>query len=160
MTTKAHEYVLGTDTDELVRLGFQARLWSDDAVSLWKRAGFRPGQTILDVGCGPGFASRDLAQLLGPTGRVVGIDESARFLEHLAGAELTPHSAPIETRLADVQRMELEAGRYDGAYARWVLCFVKDPGAVVANVARALRPGAAAAFSSARSAGRASPCFA
>lgn len=143
MSTSApdREYVLGTDTDELIRLGWQARIWSDDAIALWKLAGFRPGHAVLDVGSGPGFATRDLAGLVGPNGRVLAIDESQRFLDFLSQAEQPPHAAPIQTQCSDAQSMSLEHHVFDGAYMRWVLCFVKDPLAVIRNVAQALRPG-------------------
>ena len=60
------EYVLGTNDEELMRLGFQHRVWGEQAFALWERAGFAPGQTIVDVGCGPGFATLDLARLTNP----------------------------------------------------------------------------------------------
>lgn len=41
------------------------------------------GQTLLDVGCGPGYTTLDLAEKVGPEGRVVGVDRSRRFLRHL-----------------------------------------------------------------------------
>jgi SAM-dependent methyltransferase len=64
MTTHdEREYVLGTNDEELARLGFQHRVWGEQAFALWERAGFAPGQTILDAGCGPGFATLDLARL-------------------------------------------------------------------------------------------------
>ena len=59
------DYLLGSDTDELVRLVFQHRVWADKAVALWRRAGFGYSTTILDLGCGPGYSSIDLAHLVG-----------------------------------------------------------------------------------------------
>src|ERR1041385_6858244 len=88
-TGAAHEreYVLGTDLDELVRLGFQHQLWLAHAAAAWEQAGFRPGQRLLDVGCGPGYATFDLAHLGGRRGGVTAVDASARFIAHLkAGA--------------------------------------------------------------------------
>ncbi len=141
MTTQK-DYVLGTDPAELARLGFQARLFSDDTIALWKRAGFRAGHTILDVGSGPGFASRDLAALIGPPGKVIAIDESQTYLDYLDSIPREPHMAEIETFRGDVQSMNFAPSSLDGAYARWVLCFVANPEAVVARVASALKPGA------------------
>ncbi len=135
------EYVLGTDADELARLGFQHRLWSEQAYALWERAGFRPGQTILDVGCGPGFATLDLAQLIGNTGRVIGVDASDRFIGYLKSQITARGMTNVDVRVGDVQKLELPPASVDAAYARWVMCFVPDPDAVVAGVARALKPG-------------------
>lgn len=141
------EYVLGTDQAELARLELQHRLWSAQAFALWERAGFAPGQTILDVGCGPGFATWDLSQLAGPTGNIIAVDESERFI-HFLKSDIATRSqttanrtAPILARVGDVQRLDLTEGTVDSAYARWVLCFVRDPEAVVAGVAKALKPG-------------------
>src|SRR4029077_1636950 len=57
------EYVLGTADAEIRRLGMQHAVWRSDATHAWRVAGFRPGSTIIDVGCGPGFAALDLAEL-------------------------------------------------------------------------------------------------
>ncbi len=142
MSDKAkREYVLGTSDEELVRLGFQHRVWGEHAYAVWERAGFAPGQTILDVGCGPGFATVDLARIVGSSGRIIAVDESERFLEHLTAQVCAQGIHNVEMIHADVTSMSLVPESVDGAYARWVLCFVKEPMAVVNRVASALRPG-------------------
>lgn len=137
-----NEYVLGTHDEELARLGFQHRVWGEQAFAIWERAGFAPGQTILDVGCGPGFGTLDLSRIVTDSGRIIAVDASKRYLEHLKAQIEAQKLTNIETQLADVHEMDLKPNTVDGAYARWVLCFVRDPGAVIASVARALRPGA------------------
>ena len=138
-----HEaYVLGTHDEELERLGWQHRVWADAAIAHWQRAGFVPGQTILDVGCGPGFGSKDLAELLGTAGRVIGIDASARYVGFVNEVIADdPNTAPIEAHQGDVQQLDLPEASVDGAYARWVLSFTPEPMRVVEGIARALRPG-------------------
>jgi ubiquinone/menaquinone biosynthesis C-methylase UbiE len=140
--SEEREYLLGTDEAELRRLGFQHQVWVAEAATGWDRAGFGPGQHLLDVGCGPGYATLDLARLVGPGGRVTGVDVSARFVAHLH-AEIASHGlAHVSAEVQDVERLDLPAEHFDGAFARWVLCFVSRPAEVVAGVARALRPGA------------------
>jgi ubiquinone/menaquinone biosynthesis C-methylase UbiE len=135
------EYVLGTHDAELARLGLQHRLWSELTFACWYRCGIRPGAAVLDVGSGPGYTVFDLVPLVGPGGRIIAVDESERFLEYIrARAELLGIDT-IETRVADVQEMSLPAESVDVAYARWVLCFVPRPEAVIARVARTLKPG-------------------
>ena len=136
------EYVLGTDEAELRRLGFQNRLWSREAAAGWERAGFAPGHTILDVGCGPGHASFDIAQLVGVQGKVIAVDASERFIAYLQSQQKSRNVPQIDARVGNVQKLDLPAGIADGAYTRWVLCFVPDPEAVVAGVAKVLKPGA------------------
>jgi SAM-dependent methyltransferase len=136
------EYVLGTGEDELTRLGFQHAVWGGYAAQAWEAAGFGPGQRLLDVGCGPGYATLDLARLVGPAGHVHGVDLSERFVEHLKTEVAARRIRNVTAEVADVTA-GLAAGSFDGAYARWVLCFVADPEAAVRGVARALRPGGA-----------------
>lgn len=137
-------YVLGTGDDELQRLALQHRLWSDALHAACRRAGLRVGQRVLDVGCGPGFASFDLAQLVTSQGQVLAVDESQPFLDHLAAEAERRHLPQLSGRCGDVQALAALVGDvapFDFAYARWVLCFVPDPAAVVAGLAQVVRPG-------------------
>lgn len=143
-TADEREYVLGTGDDELQRLGLQHRLWSDAAHAAWKRAGIGPGQRVLDVGAGPGYAAFDLAQIVQSHGRVFAVDESRAFIEHVKSQSAARGLGQVACAVGDVQRLdEVLAGTrdFDLAYARWVLCFVPRPEDVVAGVARALKPG-------------------
>jgi len=136
------EYVLGTDADELRRLGFQHQVWAATTARLWELARFGPGQRLLDLGCGPGYATADLAPLVGTTGEVVAVDVSRRFLaslEQLVAARGLHNVTWLEQ---DATTLELAPESLHGAFARWVLCFTPDPAAVIAGVHRALAPGA------------------
>jgi ubiquinone/menaquinone biosynthesis C-methylase UbiE len=138
------EYVLGVNDAEAARLGLQHRLWSERAHGLWERAAIQPGMTVLDIGCGPGHAALDLAEIVGPTGRVIGVEESPLYLKHLHDMAVARRLTNIDRVLGDVQQLDalIQTDELaDAAYARWVLCFVQDPEAVVAGVARLLKPG-------------------
>lgn len=141
MTTDPKEYVLGTHDAELVRLGVQHKLWSASAFAIWERAGIAAGKTVLDLGCGPGYTSFDLAELVTAKGKVIAIDESVRFIEHVKAKQKLLGNSIIDARVGDVQRLDLPPASVDAAYQRWVLCFVRDPEAVIRGVARALKPG-------------------
>ena len=76
-------YVLGTHSAELQRLGRQHTFWRQECRSGLQRAGFGAGDRLLDLGCGPGFCSLELAELVGPSGQVLGLDLSPVYIEHL-----------------------------------------------------------------------------
>ena len=100
------DYVLGTHDEEVRRLGVQHRAWRETVLDGWRRAGLRPGQRVLDVGAGPGWATWDLAEAVGPRGRVVAVERAERFLRVL-GAErerrgldhvaVVPHRGAVHT---------------------------------------------------------------
>lgn len=130
-------YVLGTGGDETYRLGLQHRLWSAAAHQLWERAGVQPGSTVIDLGCGPGHATMDLAQIVRSNGRVIAVDESAGFLKQVHEAAGARRVNNVERVLGDVQELGecLEGDEsIDVAYARWVFCFVNDPEAVITGL--------------------------
>lgn len=142
--TREKDYVLGTHDEEIERLGLQHRVWRPKASDAWQRAGFSVGQTLLDIGCGPGYATLDLAEIVGPTGRVVGVDRSRRFLDHLEsqlGMRGIGHVETVEADLDDAELADRLPANVDGAWCRWVYAFVQKPQALLSRVAGALRPG-------------------
>ena len=141
MTTSTDDYVLGTHDRELVRLGLQHRVWRPRALDAWARAGFTVGQTLLDVGCGPGYASLDLAEIAGASGRVVALDRSSRFLDALRSAAVRNGVANITARQVDLDADDLPVAGADGAWVRWVFAFLTRPRDLVARIGAALRPG-------------------
>jgi len=139
MTTK--DYVLGTQADELARLEFQHKVWTEQAYALFRRAGLRAGQIVLDLGCGPGFTSFELAHVVGPTGKVIARDQSAAFLEFLAAERTRRGLHQIEPSEGTVESLSLAERSLDAIYARWLFCWLADPGAVLERVAKFVRPG-------------------
>lgn len=146
---EADAYLLGTGDAEIARLAFQHRAWGAQAYSLWERAGFQRGATLLDLGCGPGFATVDLAHLVGPKGRVVAADASPRYLAHLRRAAAFQGLDWVTAVETDATRLDLGSrtgggdgtASFDGAYCRWMLCYLKAPEEAIAGVARYLTPG-------------------
>src|SRR5919201_4355400 len=74
------DYVLGTHQEELARLGLQHRVWRPVVLDCWQRAGITVGKRVLDIGAGPGYATIDLAEIVGPTGEVVALERSQNFI--------------------------------------------------------------------------------
>jgi SAM-dependent methyltransferase len=139
--TQDRDYILGTHDDEIERLGLQHRVWRPRALDAWRRAGFTIGQTVLDVGCGPGHAAVDLAEIVGPSGRVVAIDRSRRFIEALDATRLRRGLEQIATHELDLDEAALPARGADGAWSRWVFAFVQRPRELLERVREALKPG-------------------
>jgi SAM-dependent methyltransferase len=135
------DYILGTHDEEIERLGLQHRVWRPKVSDAWKRAGFTIGQTILDVGCGPGYASLDLAEIVGSSGKILSIDRSRRFLDALEATSKQRGLKNISTFELDLDEGELPSVQADGAWCRWVLAFVKKPRDLVKRITNALKPG-------------------
>jgi SAM-dependent methyltransferase len=135
------DYVLGTHDEEVARLGVQHRVWRARALDAWLRAGIGPGQTVIDVGCGPGYASVDLADIVGPAGRVLAVDRSRRFLDALEQTRARRGLTQIETLELDLDDCELPDVAADAAWSRWVFAFMREPRRLLERVAQRLKPG-------------------
>jgi SAM-dependent methyltransferase len=140
------DYVLGTHDEELSRLGLQHRVWRPTALDCWHRAGITIGSRVLDVGAGPGYASADLGEIVGPSGVVVAVERSARFVE--AGRQSCRARGLDHVRFHELDLMSdpLPVGEFDVSWCRWVVGFVSSPGVLVEKIAAAVQPGGAAVF--------------
>ena len=105
-----------------------------------------PGQKVVDLGCGSGTTTLELAARVGPGGEVAGVDISAEMLARGRERAARAGAGNIEFVHADVQVHDLVEARFDAAYSRFGVMFFADPVAAFANVRRALRPGAALSF--------------
>ncbi len=133
-------YPLGHSRRELDRLAVQAQRLAEDTVVLLKRAGIREGQRVLDIGCGPGDVSFHVADLVGPTGRVVGLDASADAIDaaRARARDLGYHNVDFIT--GALGTYEDFAG-FDAIVGRLILIYVDDPVAVLRGLRSCLRPG-------------------
>lgn len=98
----------------------------------------RPGQRVLDVGCGPGTITRDLVARVAPGGEVLGVDSSAEVVEV---ARRDSAEAGVRYEVHDALRLDLPDGAFDVAHAHQVLQHVPDPVAVLREMRRVTRPG-------------------
>jgi SAM-dependent methyltransferase len=99
----------------------------------------RPGDRVLDLGCGFGDTTQVLAGLVGPQGEVVGVDVSEPFIES-ARAEAVAGPDNVSFAVADVQIGELGEG-FDYAFSQMGLMFFANPVQALRNVRSALAPG-------------------
>ena len=103
--------------------------------------GIGAGQRVLDVGCGPGDPTLQVAVLVGPHGRVVGIDVAAEMLEAGRARAAALGLGHVEFRQADVMTAPLEAEGYDVVLGRSSVIYLADPVAALARLQQALAPG-------------------
>jgi ubiquinone/menaquinone biosynthesis C-methylase UbiE len=100
-----------------------------------------PGESVLDIGCGPGSVTRPAAERVGPGGRVTGCDLSARMLALARGKPPVAGGAPIEYREGRADRLPVEDGSHDVISCQQALQFFPDRPAALREMRRALRTG-------------------
>jgi SAM-dependent methyltransferase len=140
------DYVLGTGDAEVERLGLQHRVWREATLDCWRRAGIASGASVLDLGAGPGYATLDLARMVGPSGRVTAVERSRRFLDALEARRRAESLGNVTVHQADLATDALPEGPFDFTWCRWVACFLSRPEGLIAKLAGALRPGGVAIF--------------
>jgi SAM-dependent methyltransferase len=147
VTEKAEtDYVLGTNEEEIDRLGLQHRVWRATTLESWRRAGITIGSRVIDLGCGPGYATIDLAEIVGRSGEVFALERSARFLK-IARERCTSRGLTnVRFLQADLVQDSLGESGFDFSWCRWVACFVSEPQKFVEKVSAALRRGGVAIF--------------
>lgn len=101
--------------------------------------GIQPGATVLDVGCGTGIALREIAELVGPHGTVVGVDPSTAMLEQ-ARERLGAVLAHVELVEGTATGTGLGDDRFDAVRTERVLMHVAEPVEALAELARVTRP--------------------
>jgi SAM-dependent methyltransferase len=139
---RERDYVLGTHEEELKRLGVQHRAWQPVVLECWENAGIKSESRVLDVGAGPGYATVDLAEIVGGSGRVAAVERSHNFVSAIQKHALSN----VDVHELDLMNDDLPTGPFDFSWCRWVLCFVSDPGLVVAKLGKVLRKGGRAIF--------------
>jgi ubiquinone/menaquinone biosynthesis C-methylase UbiE len=140
MSKNSQPYILGTDTQELHRLGVQHQIWAPETQQGWKSAGFSAGQTILDLGCGPGFCSKELAYLVGEGGKVLGVDLDEGYIQHFNQVSELYH-LNMEGICSDFNDLLLKTNSLDGMYCRWAMAWIPNPKEILQKVFDALKPG-------------------
>jgi ubiquinone/menaquinone biosynthesis C-methylase UbiE len=123
----------------------QHRLLNPERLAHWDpprflaRFGLQPGQTVLDLGCGPGFWTLPLADLVGETGQVWAIDVSQELLDALA-ARNPP--AQVRLRRTELPSIDMPDASADLAWVAFVFHEVDPPEDLASELRRVLRPGA------------------
>lgn len=104
----------------------------------------KPGEKILDIGCGAGETSLELATAVAPGGQVTGADISRTLLE--VARRRAEGLAGVEFLEADAQTAAFAPGGFDAVFSRFGVMFFSDPVAAFVNIRRALAPGGRLVF--------------
>jgi ubiquinone/menaquinone biosynthesis C-methylase UbiE len=99
-----------------------------------------PGARVLDIGCGFGDTTQDIARLVGPDGEALGVDAAARFIETATEEAAEAGVANARFAVTDVEVTRFEE-RFDYAFSRMGTMFFANPVAALRNVREALVPG-------------------
>jgi SAM-dependent methyltransferase len=143
---KERDYVLGTHEEELARLGLQHRVWRAVTLDCWQRAGITVGKRVLDAGAGPGYATVDLAEIVGPSGEVIALERSSNFVRAMKETLRTRSLTNVTVHELDLMTDDLPKGDYDFSWCRWVVSFVNDPALMIKKLAGVMPKGGVSIF--------------
>lgn len=138
-------YTLGRTSHETTRLIEQSRIYGESTRRLCKRAGIAKGMRVLEIGSGAGDVALTLAELVGPTGQIVGVDVNAEILETARQRATDAGLQHLEFIAGDARTLEF-SDKFDAIVGRFVLMYMADPREAFAKLITHLKPGGIAAF--------------
>ena len=134
-------YALGSSPGESARLQRQADELAADSAALLDKVRLRPGQSAIDLGCGPRGVLDLLAERVSPGGRVVGLDADPVHTAMAADFAAERRLSGVQIMTADARSTGLPPGSFDLVHARTLFINLPEPAAVAAEMARLARPG-------------------
>lgn len=142
---KPGTYLMGRSEAETRRLMAQHRLYGPFTRYLLENAGIEGGMKVLDVGSGAGDVALLAAELVGPTGSVVGVDQDPEVLETASARAEASGFANVSFHAGDF-REGVPGDGFDAVVGRLVLLYVPDPAAALRGLVERLKPGGVVAF--------------
>jgi SAM-dependent methyltransferase len=140
------QYFLGYRGAEQARLQRQAQELAHEARALFDRIAIGAGARVVEIGCGPQGCLDLLAERVGPSGRVVGVERSEDAVGLARRLVVDRGLANVEVLHGDARATGLPRGAFDVATARLVLVNVPHPEEIVAEAVALVRPGGVVAF--------------
>jgi ubiquinone/menaquinone biosynthesis C-methylase UbiE len=139
------QYALGSTDAEHERLIRQAAWLASHTERLFRDAGIGPGQRVLDIGSGVGDVAILAANVVGPSGEVVGIERDPRSISRARGRINEFGLDNVTFTQSDVSQVPSNKP-FDAAVGRYILFFLPDPAAILHSVSQLVRPGGVIAF--------------
>lgn len=134
-------YLLGREQPEEMRLQRQIADLAPDSKAQLDAVGIKPGERVVDLGCGPGGVLHLLAERVGPSGSVLGIDRSPHFVELARRFAASRGLSHVKVSKGNAYDTGLPCGAFDGAHMRLVLVNVPEPERIVREMVSLVRPG-------------------
>src|SRR5580658_2458190 len=134
-------YALGSNPAESARLQRQSDELRPQSADLLGRIGLRPGQSAIDLGCGPSGILDLLSVAVFPGGRVTGLDADPAHIAMARQYAGERGLANVEVVTADARHTGLPSDSFDLVHARTVLVTIPEPEQVLAEMVRLARPG-------------------
>jgi ubiquinone/menaquinone biosynthesis C-methylase UbiE len=134
-------YPLGSSLGESARLQRQAKELAADSAALLDRVGLLPGQSAIDLGCGPRGILDMLAERVAPAGRVVGLDSDPAHTVMASEFAAARGLSGVAVITADARNTGLPSGCFDLVHARTLLVNLAAPADAAAEMMRLARPG-------------------
>jgi ubiquinone/menaquinone biosynthesis C-methylase UbiE len=141
----ASDYAMGSTDRERQRLMRQGAVLRGFLASAFRAAGIEPGMRILDLGCGVGDVAMLAADLVGPTGSVVGIDRDPASVAWAGKRVAEAGYANIRFQTTEFQGFA-DSKPFDALVGRFILMYLPDPATTLRHLSLQLRPGAVIAF--------------
>ncbi len=129
------------NAEELERLKLQATIAIDTEKEAWREAGLKPGMQVLDIACGPGFTACELANFVGETGHVTGVDINEELIAVAHQAKATEGVENVAFSSGNVYELTLPENSFDFVYARFVFQHLENPQLALENILKVLKPG-------------------
>ncbi len=138
-------YTLGRTSHETTRLIEQSRIYGESTTRLCKRVGIAEGMRVLEIGSGAGDVALTLAERVGPTGQVIGVDVNAAILDTARQRAAGAGMRNVEFIAGDVRTLEFP-DKFDAVVGRFVLMYMADPRKAFAKLLTHVKPGGIVAF--------------
>lgn len=135
---------MGHSDSELTRLQKQAAFYAEFTRTVLLKAGLAPGMRVLDVGCGVGDVSMEAARIVGPSGAVVGVDQSEAAL--LTAAQRVSQAGLEQAIFCKGDLTTAGDGEFDAVVGRFILLHLRNPADALRTLVKRVRSGGVVAF--------------